>query len=240
ELQTKKVYKMTNVSENPETCYFMNPEEQLKVFKEMRKLGLEMIGIYHSHANSPAYPSQRDCELAFYPEADYLIISCSFNIQRSMFNEPEVRAFKITEGKIQEEKIIIRKNILFVCVENSCRSQIAEGIVNNLYWQKFTAYSAGSKPSGIVEPKAIEVMKEIGIDISGQKSKGFEEVKDLIFDYIIIMGCGDECPIFVQHSAFDVQRLDWNIPNPKGKSIEFFRQVRDDIKNKIEELLNII
>ncbi|MFN3966388.1 MAG: Mov34/MPN/PAD-1 family protein [Endomicrobiia bacterium] len=238
ELQIIKVYKMNNISENPQVCYFMKPEEQLKVFKEIRNLGLEMVGIYHSHANSPAYPSQRDCELAFYPEVDYIIISCSFNVQSSTFNEPEVRAFKIIENKIEEEKIIIRKNILFVCIENSCRSQIAEGLVNNLYWEKFVAYSAGSKPSGIVNPNAIEVMKEIGIDIAQHKSKGFDEVKDIEFDYIITMGCGDTCPSFVQRSMFNVQRLEWQIDDPKDKPIEFFRKIRDDIHKKIKQLVD--
>ncbi|MFN3551070.1 MAG: Mov34/MPN/PAD-1 family protein [Endomicrobiia bacterium] len=230
--KVEKVYRMTNVSEKPEVCYFMDPQEQLKVFKEIRQLGLEMLGIYHSHSNTPAYPSQRDCELAFYPEASYVIIS--FNVQHSMFNEPEVRAFKIIEGKIEEDKVVIRKNVLFVCIENSCRSQIAEGLTNALYWQKFAAYSAGSKPSGIINPNAIEVMKDIGIDISNQKSKGFAEVKGIEFDYVITMGCGDECPIFVQSSVFNVQRLDWEIPDPKDKPIEVFRKVRDEIKDKLE------
>jgi proteasome lid subunit RPN8/RPN11 len=96
-----KVYKMTNVSESPETCYFMKPEEQLKVFKEMRDLNIEMLGIYHSHTMSIAYPSQRDCEMAFYPEASYIIISLKD------FNNPKIRAFKIIEEKIIEEEIII-------------------------------------------------------------------------------------------------------------------------------------
>ncbi|MCM8784924.1 MAG: Mov34/MPN/PAD-1 family protein [Candidatus Omnitrophica bacterium] len=221
-----KVYKMANISDNPESCYFMKPEEQIKVFKEMRQLGIEMLGIYHSHSNTSAYPSQRDCELAFYSEVDYLIISLK------NFNNPEIRAFKIVKGKIYEEKIIIRKNILFVCIENSCRSQIAEGIVNNLYWQKFVAYSAGSKPSGIVNPKAIEVMKEIGIDISNQKSKGFQEIKDIEFDYVITMGCGDVCPVYSAKHKFE-----WKIEDPKDKPIEFFREIRDEIHEKIKEMV---
>lgn len=221
----EKVYKMTNTSEAPETSYFMKPEEQLKVFKEMHQLGIEMLGIYHSHSYSPAYPSWRDCEMAFYPEVDYVIISLKD------FNNPEVRAFKIKENKIEEEKIIIRKNILFVCVENSCRSQMAEAIVNNLYWQKFVAYSAGSNPSGEVVPLAIAVTKEIGIDISKQKSKGFDQVKDIEFDYVITMGCGDVCPVYpAKH------RLDWQIPDPKNKTIEYFRQVRDEIIKKVQEI----
>ena len=94
-----------------------------------------------------------------------------------------------------------RKNILFVCVENSCRSQIAEAIVNNFYWQQYIAYSAGSNPSGVVNLKAEEAMKEIGIDISGQNSKGFNHVKDIEFDYVITMGCGDICQFYSANSG---------------------------------------
>jgi len=102
-----KVYRMKNISESPQTCYFMEPSEQFKVFKEMRKQNLELVSIYHSHTNTNAYPSKRDCDMAFYPEAIYIIISCSFNVQQKAFNEPEVRGFKIIEGEIKEEKINI-------------------------------------------------------------------------------------------------------------------------------------
>lgn len=227
--KASKVYKMANTSDNPQTCYFMEPGEQLKIFKEMRRLNLEMLGIYHSHSETEAYPSQRDCEMAFYPEASYIIISLQ------NFDKPEMHAFKIVEGNIKEEKIKSRKNILFVCIENSCRSQLAEAIVNNRYWRKFAAYSAGSEPSGKVNPLAVEVMKEIGIDISEQKSKGFNQVGDLEFDYVITLGClpdgqtgGDECPIYPAR-----QRRDWQIEDPKNKPIQFFRKVRDEIKRKI-------
>lgn len=95
----KKVYKMKNVSESPETCYFMEPEEQFKVFKEMRNLGYEMLAIYHSHTSSPAYPSKRDIEMAFYPEAIYIIISLQ------NFDKPEIRGFGIIDEKIEEEEL---------------------------------------------------------------------------------------------------------------------------------------
>jgi len=227
EAKVLKVYKMINTSNNPEICYFMKPEEQLKVFKEMRLLGIDILGIYHSHSSTPAYPSARDCEMAFYPGVDYVIISLKD------FNNPEVHAFKIAESKIKEEQIIIRKNIIFICIENSCRSQIAEGIVNNLYWQKLNAYSAGSKPSGTLNPQAIAVMKEIGIDISKQKSKGFDQIKDIEFDYAITMGCNDVCPVFLAKN-----KLNWQIDDPKDKPIEFFRKVRDEIRNKISQFLD--
>lgn len=97
--RAKKIYKMKNVSEKPEICYFMKPDEQLKVFKEMRNIKLEMLSIYHSHTCSEAYPSSRDVEMAYYPEAEYVIISLQ------NLNKPEIRAYKIIDGKIKAEKI---------------------------------------------------------------------------------------------------------------------------------------
>jgi len=102
--KVSKIYKMANISENPEVCYFMDPKEQLRVFKEMRRLGVEMLGIYHSHTASPAYPSARDCEMAFYPEAAYVIVSLQ------TFNDPTVRAFRIVEGEIKEIKIEVAED----------------------------------------------------------------------------------------------------------------------------------
>ncbi len=101
ERKIEKIYPITNTSEFPETCYFMDTKEQLKVMKEIRKKGLEMTGIYHTHPASEAYPSAKDVELAFYPEAAYVIISLKDPMR------PELRAFKIAGGKITEEEIII-------------------------------------------------------------------------------------------------------------------------------------
>ena len=96
-----KVYMMANTSENPETCYFMDPREQLKVFKEMRNSGLEMLAIYHSHVASAAYPSPRDVEMAFYPETSCVIVSLTDPQQ------PEVGSFKIADGKIEKEELTL-------------------------------------------------------------------------------------------------------------------------------------
>ncbi len=220
-----KIYRTNNISDTPVNCYLMDPKEQIDIFKKIRKENLKMLGIYHSHPQSSNYPSKRDSDMAFYEEAVYMIISLR------NFNKPDVRAFKIEEGKIEEERIIVRKNILFICVENSCRSQIAEGTVNNLYWHSFVAYSAGSKPSGIVNSLAIQTMKEIGIDISNQRSKGFEEVKNIRFDYVITLGCGDVCPVYSGE-----EKIDWNVEDPKGKPIEIFNKIRDEIQKKIQTL----
>ncbi|NQU16661.1 MAG: arsenate reductase ArsC [Candidatus Saganbacteria bacterium] len=93
-------------------------------------------------------------------------------------------------------------------------------------------YSAGSKPSGIVNPSAIEVMKEIGIDISSHKSKGFNDLSHKEFDYVITMGCSDVCPFYPAK-----QKLDWKIEDPKGRPIEFFRKTRDQIKQALDKIL---
>lgn len=99
--RVEKVYEMTNTDKSPST-YFMDAREQLKVMKEIRNLGLEMTGIYHSHVASPAYPSSHDVELAFYPEVSYVIISLKDR------DNPGIRSFKIKEGKITEEEVSIK------------------------------------------------------------------------------------------------------------------------------------
>ncbi len=123
--------------------------------------------------------------------------------------------------------------ILFVCVENSCRSQMAEGFANKYGGDKIEAFSAGSKPSGGVNSDAIKVMKEIGIDIAGQSSKGFEMLPYREFDYIVTMGCKDICPYFPAK-----ERIDGQIEDPKGKRLEAFKRIRDEIGNKVKELMD--
>ncbi|MDD5655292.1 MAG: arsenate reductase ArsC [Candidatus Omnitrophota bacterium] len=124
------------------------------------------------------------------------------------------------------------KKVLFVCVENSCRSQMAEGFARQYGGNVLEAYSAGSKPSGTVNPYAVKVMREAGIDISLQESKGFNELPAKEFDYVITLGCQDTCP-FVPA----VKHLEWQIEDPKGRDLDFFRSVRDNIKLKVQELI---
>lgn len=95
-----KAYEMINADKSPES-FLMDAKEQLKVMKEIRVSGLEMLGIYHSHVASAAYPSSRDLELAFYPDASYAIITLKDK------NNPQIRSFKIKEGKINEEEVRI-------------------------------------------------------------------------------------------------------------------------------------
>jgi len=109
---------------------------------------------------------------------------------------------------------------------------MAEGFARKYGGDEFEVFSAGSKPSGIVNPDAIKVMKEIGIDISDQTSKGFELLPYNKFDYIVTMGCKDVCPYFPAK-----ERIDWEIEDPKGKNLENFIKVRNEIEMKVKELL---
>ena len=127
------------------------------------------------------------------------------------------------------------KRVLFVCVENSNRSQIAEAFARIHGGEKVEAYSAGSRPSGRVNPKAIEAMREIGYDLSVHTSKSLSEIPDVEFDFVATMGCGDECP-FVRVK----QREDWNIPDPKEMPPEEFRAVRDLIEARVKETLALV
>ncbi len=127
------------------------------------------------------------------------------------------------------------KKILFVCVENACRSQMAEGFARRFGKGVAEAHSAGSRPGAEVNPLAVEVMGEAGIDISGRVPKGFSEVPGEAIDYVVMMGCRDECPVVPAR-----ERIEWDIPDPKGKGIDVFRGVRDEIGRKVKRLVEEI
>ena len=125
------------------------------------------------------------------------------------------------------------KNVLFVCIENSCRSQIAEAFAKIHGKNVLEPYSSGSRPSGIVNPKAIASMKEIGYDMSTHRSKSLSEIPDIEYDYVITMGCGDACPyVRAKH------REDWGIPDPKDMDEEGFRKIREKIGEKVKALVH--
>ncbi len=127
------------------------------------------------------------------------------------------------------------KKILFVCIENSNRSQMAEAFAKIHGKDKLEAYSSGSKPSGIINPKAIAAMKELGYDLSKHDSKSLDEIPKIKYDYAITMGCGDECP-FVQAE----NREDWKLDDPKHLEPKEFNKVRDEIEKRVKELIKII
>lgn len=123
-------------------------------------------------------------------------------------------------------------NVLFVCVENSCRSQIAEAFMRMRGTDRIDVFSAGSNPSGSINTKAIEVMREYGYDLNTHRSKSVSEIPDIEYDFVITMGCGDGCP-FVKA----VRREDWSLPDPKSLPMEKFKAVCDQIGSKVKDLI---
>lgn len=125
-------------------------------------------------------------------------------------------------------------NIVFICIENSNRSQMAQAFAR-MYGEGLNAYSAGSKPSGNINPRAIKAMKNIAYDLSQHESTSTEELPDIEFDYLVTMGCGDTCPHVPAKN-----RIDWNIPDPKEMNEKEFAEVRDYIQEKVKNLLDKI
>lgn len=127
----------------------------------------------------------------------------------------------------------MKKKILFVCVENANRSQMSQAFARIYGGEALEAFSAGSKPSGIVNPKAIAAMKELGYDITAHDSKSLDEVKQYApFDAVVTMGCGDACPWMPAK-----QFIDWQIPDPKHMEPAAFNEVRDLIAKKVKRLI---
>jgi arsenate reductase len=124
------------------------------------------------------------------------------------------------------------KRLLFVCVENANRSQMAEAFARMLGGPAVEAYSAGSRPSGVVNPKAVAAMAELGYDLSAHVSNSLDALPDVPFDFVATMGCGDDCPLVRAG-----QRADWQIPDPKHMPPEEFRAVRDLIRGKVRDAL---
>ena len=127
------------------------------------------------------------------------------------------------------------KRVLFVCIENANRSQMAEAFAHMHGGDAFEAFSAGSRPSGRINPSAVEFMREVGYDLSTHTSKSLTEFDNVEFDVAVTMGCGDACPMVRAK-----RREDWQIPDPKKLSPEEYRAVRDLIEQKVKDLLKTL
>ena len=130
--------------------------------------------------------------------------------------------------------LLDRKRILFACRENACRSQMAAAFAQSLAGDKIEVASAGSKPAEKINLDMVKAMAEKGIDMGFRKTRSLEKAaSELQPEMIITMGCGEECPFIP-----GMQRLDWDLPDPAGKSMDVMRNVRDEIEKKVEALVN--
>jgi protein-tyrosine-phosphatase len=127
-----------------------------------------------------------------------------------------------------------KKTVLFICVQNAGRSQMAEGFFRKYAPKEYEAISAGTMPVSEINPLAVQVMSEVGVDITGQKSKEITEDMIRNSSKVVNMGCMDKesCPtLFLQNL------LDWNIEDPKDKPVEKMREIRDEIDQRVKELV---
>ncbi len=127
----------------------------------------------------------------------------------------------------------MERTILFVCVENAGRSQMAEGFFNRYAPKGYRAISAGTRPAGQINPLAVQTMNEVGIDISGQKSKIITDDMIRSSARAVNMGCMDrsDCPLLFLNNP-----VDWGVEDPKGRPIEEVRKIRDEIERRVKEL----
>ncbi|MEW2378298.1 arsenate reductase ArsC [Micromonospora sp. DT178] len=125
-----------------------------------------------------------------------------------------------------------KPTVLFVCVHNAGRSQMAAGWLRHLAGDAVEVRSAGSAPAGTVNPAAVEAMREVGIDISAQTPTLLEYATAESSDVIVTMGCGDACPVFPGR-----RYEDWQLDDPAGRSVEDVRPIRDEIRARVQRLL---
>ncbi len=125
-----------------------------------------------------------------------------------------------------------KPGVVFVCVANSFRSQMAEGAARKLAGDSWEIWSAGSRPGGGAHPLAIALMDEVGVDLRSHLSKGIADLPSREWNYVVTMGCGDACPMLpAKH------RLDWELPDPAGLSMEEARRIRDRIISDVKAIL---
>ncbi len=125
-----------------------------------------------------------------------------------------------------------RPTVLFLCIHNAGRSQMAAGLMEHLAGDRIEVRSAGSAPAESLNPMAVEAMREIGIDIAGRQPRILDPEDMRTIDVVVTMGCGDECPFFP-----DVRYEDWQLDDPAGQDLETVRRIRDEIRAHVEQLV---
>ena len=126
----------------------------------------------------------------------------------------------------------MKPTVLFVCVHNAGRSQMAAGFLQHLGQGRIEVLSAGSQPADSINFSAVEAMAEVGIDIAGEQPKVLTDAAVQVADVVITMGCGDECPYFPGK-----RYEDWELEDPAGQGVEAVRPIRDQIRNRVESLI---
>ncbi len=190
--------------------------------RSVELLAEEFTGVF-SRETIDAYVEESTDEFADSRVAEFLPLM----VER--FARERLRALAQAEGKMTKAV----PEVLFVCVHNSGRSQMAAGLLDKLAEGRVHVRSAGSEPADQLNPNAVKAMAEVGVDISKEFPKPLTDDVVRAADAVITMGCGDACPIYPGK-----RYEDWELEDPEDKDLETVRQIRDDIKNRVEELLS--
>ena len=175
-------------------------------------------------------PTQYDTSPMIVPSASYIPISWSSTV---VFSCVVHLAFHSWKPSICSVVHVAIPSILFVCVHNAGRSQMAAAWTRHLAGDRVDIFSGGSAPASSVNPSAVEVMREVGIDMSRAEPKAFDADTVRRADVVITMGCGDTCPIFPGK-----RYEDWALDDPAGLGLDAVRPIRDEIRRRVVELLN--
>lgn len=200
----------------------LTPEQQLALRSAARNLDAEFDGVFGAETIERFLVSSYDQFASQARIPTYLVLFAE------RFARQRLRALAKVEGKVDDGIPVV----LFLCVHNAGRSQMALGWFNHLAGERAIAWSGGSEPGMEVNPAAVQAMAEVGIDITGEYPKPWTDEIVRAADVVITMGCGDACPVFP-----GTRYEDWALEDPAGRGVESVRPIRDEIGERVRTLL---
>jgi arsenate reductase len=201
----------------------LGPDQQYALRSAARNLGDQYSGVFGAETIERFLYSSYD------QFASVATVPTFLPLLAERFARQRLRALAKVEGKVQDGK----PAVLFLCVHNAGRSQMALGFFQHLAGDRAIAWSGGSEPGKQVNPAAVEAMREVGIDISGEFPKPWTDEVVRAADVVITMGCGDACPVFPGK-----RYEDWTLEDPAGQDVAAVRPIRDQIERRVRILLS--
>jgi protein-tyrosine-phosphatase len=209
---------MTETSQRPE----LGPDQQYALRSAARNLGEQFAGVFGTET------IERFLHSSYDEFATVATVPTFLPLLAERFARQRLRALAKVEGKVHDGK----PAVLFLCVHNAGRSQMALGFFQHLAGEAAIAWSGGSEPGAQVNPSAVAAMREVGIDISGEFPKPWTDEVVHAADVVVTMGCGDACPVFPGK-----RYEDWTLEDPAGQDVAAVRPIRDEVERRVRVLL---
>jgi arsenate reductase (thioredoxin) len=209
---------MTEIYERPALA----PDQQHALLSAARNLRDQFAGVFGKET------IERFLHTSYDEFASVATVPTFLPLLAERFARQRLRAL----GRVEGKEVDGRPVVLFLCVHNAGRSQMALGFFNHLAGDRAIGWSGGSEPSDRVNPSAVAAMREVGVDISGEFPKPWTDEVVRAADVVVTMGCGDACPVFPGK-----RYVDWTLDDPAGQGIEAVRPIRDEIEQHVRRLL---